>query len=1197
MQAPLSTHLNLPAAALLALIATALPCRAQRDLQQLPEPNPAAELAAMQLDPAIEVNLFAADPAMAKPIHMNVDAQGRVWLATSRVYPQLEPGEVADDQIIVLEDTNGDGQADRQTVFAEGLLIPTGILPGDGGVYVAASTQLLHLMDTTGDGRADARRVVLSGFGTEDTHHLLHTLRWGPDGWIYMNQSIYIHSHVDTPFGTERLDGGGIWRFHPRSGRLEVFCRGFVNPWGHIFDATGQSFATDGAYFDGINHVFPGSVFATAPGAERWLRGLNPGSPKHCGLEILTGEHVPPSWRGSLVTSDFRSHRVNRFQIETVGDGFRSIPQPDLIRSQHTAFRPIDAKMAADGTLLVADWYNPIIQHGEVDFRDPRRDRERGRIWRLRWPDRPTLHVQFDPSATTTQLIANLDASEEWTRQWSRLELRDRPWPEVKTALEQWVAAAHSAGDEPLLINRLREQAWVHECCQQLDPQLLQKLLDSQSPSLRALGCRLVSQNAARLGWATERLSQAASDPDWLVRLEAISGLRRTGDLNTLPAALAALQHPVNDSLDFALWSFVREAEQGPAGPELWQQLGSQLSDNQLVFVARSGRSPVAARLLLQRLADNQIPPDAYESVSQAIASRADAKLGAALLQWLETTAAQGQLSAGQAAGILQRLVDANPPGQGVPEGAQARLASWAQLAGVITPAQATARGAAAPNPDFAAWASQSRQTIAWQQQIVRAVNRWQLADLATDVADRLDQLLPESPPGWISQGLELLGSIDRPSLRAQLVQLASSDDLSAELRRQAIISLAGRDLPQAIGIWRQALSQDPGAGANLLGLADLARRQGGTDGLRQAVEQLGEVPPEVARQALSLLRDASISDAGLLDAWRSAGRLQDSGWKLTPQLVDQLATKIRTDADPARGEQIYRRQEMQCQRCHRIGPSGGQIGPNLVSLGGASDLDYIVESLIEPDAKLKEGFQTLVVLTEDGQIYTGLQLAQTEQTTQLVTAEGEQVTIDNEEILETRTGKSLMPAGLVDELSLAELADLTAFLAALGKLDDFSVTPRPWIRHWEQLKWTPTMHQLIARTSVDAISHSGEGIEWNGVESLVSGKLPLTELERYQPHREVPARSFVRCHLRVQDAPATVRVAISHADQVLFWLNGQPQGVDQLDALQLEPGEHTLIFGLPIDRISRFDAELASSQGGAVEVIRTDMQRAPGDR
>src|SRR5690606_10692118 len=138
------------------------------------------------------------------------DERGRLWVASSSVYPQIKPGQKADDKILVLEDTDGDGQADKTTVFADGLLIPTGVVPGDGGVYVANSTELIHLSDTDGDGRADRRRVVLSGFGTEDTHHLLHTLRWGHDGQLYMNQSIYIHSHVETPYGVVRLNGGGI---------------------------------------------------------------------------------------------------------------------------------------------------------------------------------------------------------------------------------------------------------------------------------------------------------------------------------------------------------------------------------------------------------------------------------------------------------------------------------------------------------------------------------------------------------------------------------------------------------------------------------------------------------------------------------------------------------------------------------------------------------------------------------------------------------------------------------------------------------------------------------------------------------------------------------------------------------------------------------------------------------------------------
>ena len=227
---------------------------AQRDLTDIPEPDPVAEIEAMTITDGAAVNLYAADPDIRKPIQINFDSRGRLWVASSEVYPQITPGGVANDKILVLEDTNGDGSCDKSTVFADGLLIPTGVIPDEqGGAYVAASTELLHLVDTTGDGVADQRRVVMSGFGTEDTHHLIHTLRWGPDGCLYFNQSIYIHSHIETAYGTRHLDGGGIWRYRPETGELSVFCKGFVNPWGHSFDAYGESFATDGAYVEGIN--------------------------------------------------------------------------------------------------------------------------------------------------------------------------------------------------------------------------------------------------------------------------------------------------------------------------------------------------------------------------------------------------------------------------------------------------------------------------------------------------------------------------------------------------------------------------------------------------------------------------------------------------------------------------------------------------------------------------------------------------------------------------------------------------------------------------------------------------------------------------------------------------------------------------------------------------------------------------------
>ncbi len=250
---------------------------AQRAPFKIPDPDPEIERKSFIVADGFEVNLFAADPLIAKPLQMNFDPAGRLWIASSEVYPQIKPGQVANDKVLIVEDRDGDGRADKTTVFAGGLLIPTGIEPGDGGAYVANSTELLHLKDTDGDGKADQTRVVLSGFGTEDTHHILHTLRWGFDGMLYFNQSVYIHSHIETPHGVRRLAGGGIWQFRPDSMQLEVFIRGLVNPWGHHFDRWGQSFATDGAGGEGINYAIPGASYYLGRRRGPRLEGPQPG--------------------------------------------------------------------------------------------------------------------------------------------------------------------------------------------------------------------------------------------------------------------------------------------------------------------------------------------------------------------------------------------------------------------------------------------------------------------------------------------------------------------------------------------------------------------------------------------------------------------------------------------------------------------------------------------------------------------------------------------------------------------------------------------------------------------------------------------------------------------------------------------------------------------------------------------------------
>jgi putative membrane-bound dehydrogenase-like protein len=169
--------------------------------QDVPNPDPEIERRSFKIADGWGIKLFATDPMVEKPISMNWDAKGRLWCATSETYPQVKPGQVPNDKIYILEDTQGVGVANRSTIWTQGLFLPTSVAPGDGGAYVTNSTEILHLKDSKGTGKADTRRVVLAGFGTEDTHHIIHTFRWGPDGRLYFLQSIYIHSHVETPNG------------------------------------------------------------------------------------------------------------------------------------------------------------------------------------------------------------------------------------------------------------------------------------------------------------------------------------------------------------------------------------------------------------------------------------------------------------------------------------------------------------------------------------------------------------------------------------------------------------------------------------------------------------------------------------------------------------------------------------------------------------------------------------------------------------------------------------------------------------------------------------------------------------------------------------------------------------------------------------------------------------------------------------
>lgn len=1146
---------------------------AQRDLRDIPKPDPEAELAAMHIADGYEVNLYASDPAFAKPIHMNFDEQGRLWVASSRNYPQIEPGAKPSDQIVVLEDRDGDGQAEHHTVFAHDLLIPTGVLPGDGGVYVANSTELIHLQDTDGDGKADRRRTVLSGFGTEDTHHLLHTLRWGPDGWMYLNQSIYIHSHIETPRGVKHLDGGGIWRFDPGSVELQVLCKGFVNPWGHVIDPFGQSLVTDGAYFEGINYVFPDSVFVTSPGAERWLSGLNPGSPKHCGLEMISGGAMPEQMQGRLVTNDFRSHRVCLFEIARQGSGYRSVQLPELIRTEHVAFRPIDVKMGPDGAIYVADWYNPIIQHGEVDFRDPRRDTQHGRIWRITAKGHQPLVAPRYDQLDEEALCKLLRDSALWVRQFSRMELARRKPAQREAALVQFIDAAEDSREKEL---RQLEQLWVKLCSREVDSQLIDTLRQADDPRIRAVAIRYAGRLRQQLPRAADWLAEAVKDQDDQVVLEAVVAL---GQMNTLAAVQRLLEvasRPNQDQfLQFALWTAARSTE--PIWLEALERGRLQVENDlaKLRLLADAATRADIARPLAELLRTGKIAESSTAAVVELVAEKAGPDVLDSLVAWITTTKDISNLAARTS--YLEALGRIT----------QARNVKPGSSDGLLKAAleHSLAIGTSANQSEEAALQK------AYHAQLVDLAGYWRCTECVPTLQawSSSDELLDDTE--LYARNLAALARIPSDASRQFVRQQAAHVNARAAPRAAALSALSIFDGAAAAELTLRFLAgleaSDVAAGESAV--AALAARADGIAAIRKALPLLKDVEwkADGARTLIAALRNAPGSDDVLLSEVVTATHFDALGWKWSDEWAKTIIERAADSGDPVRGEAVYRQARLQCVRCHAIGQSGGIIGPNLVSLGGSSTPEYILQSLIDPNAKLKEGFQTLAVLTDDGRVISGLQRARTDTQLELVMADGTEQTLAVDSIESINQGRSIMPAGLVDTLSEQELVDLTRFLMELGRSPKFVVDTAPRVRNWSVLLWSEAAHTLLNRTSLDSAASDAAVLTWAPLASTVAGVLPLAEAPVFQPRREGPAVVFASFDVDCQQS-GTVRFEFTARPNAFsMWLDGRPQPTPGKEELvNLTAGKHRVVLGLKVNEVgSTFGCQVHTDHAGAAVV------------
>ncbi len=475
-----------------------------------------------------KIELFASEkefPDLANPVQMTFDNKGRLWVVTMPTYPHYKPGDSKpNDKIIIFEDTDNDGKADKQTIFKDGLHVPVGFEITPEGVYVSQGTNLMRYTDTDGDDKADKETIILSGFDDHDTHHEISAWVSDPSGAFYMGEGVFLHTNVETSYGTVRATNGGFYRYAPQRHKLERTAQlPIPNPWGIAFDEWGQHIFAETSGPD-VRWMLPGSVKPMY--GESMDKSSNLIEDKHrvrptSGLEFVSSRHFPDEVQGNfLINNTIGFLGMKMHTMKDDGTGYKSNWVMDLVNGEDRNFRPVDMEFAPDGSLYFIDWHNILIGHMQHNARDPLRDHVHGRIYRITYPSRPLVKPAKVAGASVEQLLDNLKLPEYRTRYRTHRELRGRDAAEVLPKITKWVAKLNKK--DPRYEHHVLEALWASWGLDRVDQTLLRQMLNAKDYHARAAAVRVLHYTGHQVKDQAELLKKAARDEHGRVRLEAV---------------------------------------------------------------------------------------------------------------------------------------------------------------------------------------------------------------------------------------------------------------------------------------------------------------------------------------------------------------------------------------------------------------------------------------------------------------------------------------------------------------------------------------------------------------------------------------------------------------------------------------------------------------------------------------------------
>lgn len=990
-------------------------------LDQMQEPLPADEsLKHLSLPVGFRAELFAAEPELTgKPIAMNWDERGRLWVAESLDYPnELKPTGQGRDRIRICWDSDGDGRADAFRVFAEGLSIPTALCVGRGGLVVQDGTSTVFLRDTDGDDRADERHVLIENWNVKDTHGGVSNFRYGLDNWIWAMQG-YNASQPTIDGEKQQSFRMGFFRFRlsednpPRVRQIEFLRSTDNNTWGLGLSEEGLAFGSTAnhnpsvfmpipnRYYERVRGWKPALALGTIADTHLFRAATDKvrqvdqfgGYTAAAGHAMYTARRYPPEyWNRTAFVAEPTGHLVGAFVLSGEGSHFRSTSPFNLAASDDEWAAPIAAEVGPDGNVWMLDWYNYIVQHNPTPhgfetgagaaYESDLRDKRHGRVYRLAYGQNPHNGVLSLTDADVDQLVAALSNDNMfWRLQAQRLLVEGR----------------HTSAEEGLM--RLIADTRV-------DAVGLNVGTIHAIWTLHGLGL-LSGENAA--AWTAVR--GALRHPS--------AGVRRNAAL-----ALPMTEQAVADILNAQLL----------ADPHPHVRLAALLALAERPASSPAGAAIVAALNRPENYTDRWIPEAAICAAAQHaapfLAAAAAVKEPADQLTQAVTIVAEhfARGSPGQAvAAVLEPLATADP--------------------GV---AAATLRGMATgwPAPDGEGGSTSG--SVTYGDSLLKLLAALRPADrpLLVRFAHRIGDASLNDATREIQRGLSQ--QLDNPELSAA-ARIAAAEQLLDMVPGEAaaVQTILERVTPQTDpavveGFIRTLERSEAGDAGTLLteslprltpaarpaAIAVLLARAQSTRALLKAISQ-----GAIQWQELSLEQRRALSEHPDPALRLSARSLLERGGALPSpdrkRVLEELMSITELVGDAAAGKAAFKKH---CAKCHRHSGEGERIGPELTGMAVHPKAELLTQ-ILDPNRSVEGNFQTYTVAMHDGRVFTGILTTESKTAIEILDAENKRTTLLREDIEElSRSTKSLMPEGLEKQVTREELTDVLAFLTQRGR-------------------------------------------------------------------------------------------------------------------------------------------------------------------